>query len=72
MFNGQDLNLAIEHAALKGGGFSALTLAWVLEGFPLKRLATALEIPVEEIERLERFRLELIKRLTSITFVNTK
>ncbi|MEI6806346.1 MAG: nucleotidyl transferase AbiEii/AbiGii toxin family protein [Myxococcaceae bacterium] len=61
---GQDLELAIQHAVLKDGGFSALTLAWVLEGFPLKRLAAVLEMPTEEIERLDRFRLELIRRLT--------
>ncbi|MEI6791100.1 MAG: nucleotidyl transferase AbiEii/AbiGii toxin family protein [Myxococcaceae bacterium] len=61
---GQDLKLAIQHAAQKDGGFSALTLAWVLEGFPLKRLATALEMPAEEIERLDKFKLELIKQLT--------
>lgn len=60
---GQNLDLAMKHAAEKDGGFSALTLAWVLEGFPLQKLATASGISTEEAARLDQFRLDFIKRL---------
>lgn len=60
-----DLDLGLKHAAQKDGGFSALTLAWVLEKFPLQKLATVAGISAEETLRLDQFRLDLIKRLTS-------
>lgn len=61
---GYDLNRALKDAAEKDSGFSALTLAWVLQGFPLKVLTKALNMPTEQVEKLDKFRLSFIGQLT--------
>jgi nucleotidyltransferase AbiEii toxin of type IV toxin-antitoxin system len=63
--HGGSLDDAIESAPKKDGGFSPLTLAWVLRNFDVASLAAATGIPVHESERLDRFRHELIDRLLS-------
>jgi len=59
-----DLQAALRDAPKKDGGFSALTLAWVLESFDPRSLALALGASEEEASGLETFKHELIERLT--------
>jgi hypothetical protein len=62
---GEDLSAALSDAAQKDGGFSPLTLAWVLENLRLKALLAA-EGVGEEGEELEKFRQDLIQRLLQL------
>jgi Nucleotidyl transferase AbiEii toxin, Type IV TA system len=61
---GVDLNAALRDAPKKDGGFSAMTLAWLLNGFEIAPLARALDWSAEQIAGLDAFRVELIDRLT--------
>jgi hypothetical protein len=61
--SGADLDRALGDAPQKDGGFSALTLAWVLHGFPAKTLAGTLGLSEADAEELDRFRRSLIDRL---------
>ena len=61
---GADLQAALRDAPQKDGGFSALTLAWVLESFDPRPLALALGASEEEASGLETFKRALIERLT--------
>ncbi len=63
--HGVSLSDAIEAAPRKDGGFSPLTFAWVLQNFDVWSIGAAAEIPREEIQSLDRFRLDLIERLLS-------
>ena len=63
--SGGNLQAALQDAPQKDGGFSALTLAWVLESFDIRPLALALGAGEQEVSRLETFKHELIERLTS-------
>ena len=63
--HGVSLDDAIASAPRKDGGFSPLTLAWVLRNLDLPSLAAAVSVPDQELERLDRFRLDLIERLLS-------
>lgn len=65
MGHGLSLDEAIASAPRKDGAFSPLTLAWVLQNFDLPSLAAAIGVPDQELERLDRFRLDLIERLLS-------
>jgi hypothetical protein len=67
MNSGESLDLAIADAPRRDSGFSPLTLAWVLRGFDVHRLAKTAGINATEATRLDAFRLELIDR-----FVNPK
>lgn len=60
---GADLDRALRDAPQKDGGFSALTLAWVLQGFPAKTLAGTLGLSEDDADELDRFRRALIERL---------
>ncbi len=62
---GVDLDDAIESAPKKDGGFSPLTLAWVLQNFDVVSLSSAAGLSNTEAEPLDRFRGELIDRLLS-------
>jgi predicted nucleotidyltransferase component of viral defense system len=64
---GVSLDQAIASAPRKDGGFSPLTLAWVLRNFDIVSLAAATDIQDHEAIRLDRFRLDLIERLVSST-----
>lgn len=63
---GGDLERAVIDAPRKDGGFSALTLAWVLEGFPLAAAGHGAGIGHEKISRLQRFRDALVARLLEL------
>jgi len=60
---GLDLDAALRDAPSKDGGFSPLTLAWVLESFDPRPLALALGWNEEQAAGLDRFRRELVQRL---------
>lgn len=64
--NGGDLPRALADAPRVDGGFSALTLAWILDTFPLRLLAARLGRDEGEVDALDRFRIELIERVTRI------
>lgn len=49
---GGDLNRAVSDAPRKDGGFSALTLAWLLSNYPATRLANAYGIDPDHAEQL--------------------
>lgn len=61
--SGEDLDQGLVDAARQDGGFSPLTLAWVLRSFPLRALALAGGSTAEQIEALERFKRDLLDRL---------
>lgn len=62
---GGDLEHALADAPRKDGGFSALTLAWVLKGFEPAPLARALGWPDAQVAEIESFRQWLLDRLTA-------
>ena len=62
---GGDLGRAMADAPRKDAGFSTLTLAWVLEQFPVEALARALGRSSDEAEQLGRFREELVREVLS-------
>ena len=61
---GGDLTRAVADAPVKDGGFSALTLAWVLETTPFEALAAGSDLDAPTLARLEAFRRSLIDLLT--------
>lgn len=61
--SGEDLQRALADAPRKGGGFSPLTLAWLLRSFPEEALGQALGWSAEEIAEIQRFKHLLIGRL---------
>ncbi len=65
--SGGDLQRALSDAPLKDGGFSPLTLAWVLRGFHPRALAPAVGMDGAAAERLERFKEDLIQRLLALS-----
>ena len=64
---GTDLMPAVRDAPKKDGGFSAMTLAWVLHGFEVAPLARALGWSETETAAADAFRRELIERLMNIS-----
>lgn len=65
--SGGDLKRALADAPQKDGGFSPLTLAWVLRGFQPRVLASAIGMNEEATERLERFKENLIQQLLDLS-----
>lgn len=63
---GQDLDVALADAPLKDGGFSPLTLAWVLRDLDVKSMARAVGIDDASAARLDAFRQSLIDRLIAL------
>lgn len=61
--DGGDLRLALRDAPRKDGGFSPLSLAWVLQGFRAGAMALSLGWPEEAAQLLDRFRETLIETL---------
>lgn len=61
---GGDLHRALVDAPKKDGGFSPLTLAWILEKLPLETLGRAEDWQTERIDSLVRFRALLLEKLT--------
>lgn len=62
--HGSDLERALADAPRKDGGFSALTVAWVLRGLSVRDTGPVAGLAPQEIEDLERFKEELTERLT--------
>ena len=60
---GGDLDRALSDAPKKDAGFSAMTLAWVLEHFDVVPASLALGMAREDADRLDRFRRDLTDRL---------
>jgi hypothetical protein len=64
---GGNLARALADAPRKDGGFSPLTLVWLLREFPVRELAAREGWPGERTARVEAFRDQLIGRLTDQT-----
>lgn len=64
---GVDFDRAMRDAPRKDGGFSAMTLAWVLEGLDLRPMASVLGWSADETAKLDAFRLALIDRLVRMS-----
>lgn len=63
--SGCDLDQGLEDAAKKDGGFSPLTLAWVLRSMQVEPLARSLGWSGAQAANVDRFRVELIDQLVS-------
>jgi len=63
---GQDLQRAVRDAPKKDGGFSPLTLAWLLRQFPVVKLARKLGFSELEADDMDRTRTELTARIVSL------
>jgi hypothetical protein len=64
---GLDLRTALDAAPQKDGGFSPMTLAWLLQSFPMNRLAERSEFSPEQLAQLETFRSSLAARLIDLS-----
>ena len=62
---GGDLEAGLRDAPQKDGGFSPLTLAWVLKGHDVRPAAKALGWSVPQAEELHAFNRWLVDRLTA-------
>lgn len=63
LLQGLDLDKALDAAPTKDGGFSALTLAWVLQGLSVPHLAQGLTLDPGATQTLVEFKEILIRRL---------
>jgi len=63
---GADLGRAAADAPRKDAGFSPITLAWVLERYPLGKLAAALGHDRETVAELDAFRRDLSVQLLDL------
>lgn len=63
---GGNLERALRDAPKKDGGFSPLTLAWVLKGFAPATLARALEVSAPETEEIVGFHRKLLDQITAL------
>jgi hypothetical protein len=63
---GGDLRLAVADAPAKDGGFSALTLAWLLRGLDVPKLARAATLEDNDAAALAAFVADLIQRLLGL------
>ena len=61
--SGGDLEKALTDAPKKDGGFSPLTLAWILKDFRPSALARVAGIEADRAEQLDRFKESLIQRI---------
>jgi hypothetical protein len=64
---GQDLHAAVTAAPSRDGGFSAPTLAWVLQGLDIAALARAAKMPDDEAVGLAAFVPWLVAELLGIS-----
>ena len=61
--NGLSLDDAIHSAPRKDGGFSPLTLAWVLQNLDVRSLTVASGFTNDDVDQIDGIRIELIKKL---------
>lgn len=61
--HGGDLERGLADAPRKDGGFSPLTLAWVLRSLPAEKLAAAAGLPQDQGAELEKFKQRLVRIL---------
>ena len=64
---GGDLIRALGDAPRKDGGFSPLTLAWILEGLQIRPMGEASGLSEDEVTSLESYRQELVREITKVT-----
>jgi len=64
---GGDLARALRDASRKDGGFSPMTVGYVLQGFPLQRQAKIAGMDAATTAALDRFRVELIARIAKLS-----
>lgn len=64
--HGMDLSEGLVAAADIDGGFSVMTLAWVLSTWPMPAVAKAADWSSELAARMAEFRDELVRRLTDL------
>jgi hypothetical protein len=64
---GGDLDRALADAPRKDGGFSPITLAWVLEQFPLETMARGLAWAADATSALKAFRARLVTQVLAAT-----
>jgi len=64
--SGQDLRAAVAAAPKRDGGFSTLTLAWLLEGLNVGALARAADLADDDAGRLTEFAADLKQRLLEL------
>jgi hypothetical protein len=62
---GGDLERALRDAPQRDGGFSSLTLAWVLKGLRVTELARSERMEEATIKRLDAFHERFVRQLTS-------
>jgi hypothetical protein len=62
---GGDLHRALADAPRKDGGFSPITLAWLLEQFPLAVMSRALGWTADASTKLDEFRRRLIEQVVA-------
>lgn len=65
--SGLDLERALRDAPRKDGGFSPLSLIWILRGMPIEAMARATDAPAADLERALAFRETLIARIASMS-----
>lgn len=63
---GGDFERAVGEAFQKDGGFSPLTLAWVLRGFDIEKVGSITGVEADAIEAATRFRDELVETLLTL------
>jgi len=61
-----DLIRAVGHAGVKDGGFSPMTLAWVLRSLEVAPLAAQAGFSKQDIDQLDRFRDVLVSRIAQL------
>jgi hypothetical protein len=64
---GLDLKAGVDAAPRKDGGFSPLTLAWLLHSFPMAKLGEREEFTPDQLRELDEFRKRLAESLTGFT-----
>lgn len=60
---GADLERALADCPRQDAGFSPLTFAWIMRGFPLERLARVAGVDAASVARLVAFRDQLVDRV---------
>lgn len=65
--SGEDLRLGLLHAPIKDGGFSPLTLVWILKSYPIETLGAKAQKSAEECAAMRRFVEDLIVAVAKLS-----